>query len=151
MIFELASILLCLWLAVRLRRKESGGEGEPDPWALVRRSLRWGVLLVTLPLLGYYGALRYADGQGGPSAFSVVMCTGLTSLVVMGSPHEVTGNVIIDCVLVSAVIVAGCFTVLNGLPVALSNMTAPNLCRWCVACTGAAIIVRLFFWITEGS
>ena len=32
--YELVSILLCLWLAVRLRRKESGNEGGPDPWAL---------------------------------------------------------------------------------------------------------------------
>lgn len=149
--FELASILLCLWLAVRLRRKESGGEGEPNPWALARRSLRWGVLIVTLPLLGYFGALRYADGQGGPSAFSVVMCVGLTSVVVMGSPMEVTGNIIIDCVLVSAGIVAGCFTVLNGLPVALANLNAPNMCRWCVTCTVASMLARLFLWITEGS
>ena len=148
---ELASILLCLWLAVKVRRRQSDDKSKPDPWVLARRSLRWGVLLVTLPLLGYFGALRYADGQGGPSAFSVIMCTGLTSLVMMGSPLEVTGNIIVDCILVSAGIVTCCFTMLNGLPVALASLNAVNLCRWCVACTVAAMLVRLFLWITEGN
>jgi hypothetical protein len=142
------SIMLCLWLAVRLRRRSVTGRG-PDPWELARRSLRLGTLIVTCALLGFLGVVRFRAGEGIPSAFSVILCTGLTSLVMLGSPPEVTGNVIVDGVGISALIVGACFAVLNGVPAALALASGPNVALWLLACIGAGIAVRAVLWAIE--
>jgi hypothetical protein len=149
MIRDIVSIMLCLWLAVRLRRRSAGGQG-PDPWELARRSLRLGTLIVTCALLGFLGVMRFRAGEGIPSAFCVILCTGLTSLVMMGSPPELTGNVIVDGVGLSALIVAGSFVVLNGVPAALALATGPGVSLWLLACIVAGIAVRAVLWVLEG-
>jgi len=149
MILEILSVLLCLWLAARLgRRRETGDEG-PTRWALAKRSLRWGVVLVTVPLLGFFGVVRFMNGAGIPSVFSLILCTGITALVVLGAEVELTGNVLLDCLLVSAGLVGACFTVVNGVPVALAAMNGSNLCRWMLLCIGAAFVVRIFLWLFQ--
>jgi len=151
MILEILSVLLCLWLAARLgRRCETGDEG-PTRWALAKRSLRWGVVFVTVPLLGFFGAVRFGHGAGIPSVFSLILCTGITALVVLGAEVELTGNVLLDCLLVSAGLVGACFTVVNGVPVALGVLSAASVCTWMLLCVGAAIAVRLFLWVFEES
>jgi hypothetical protein len=149
MIRDILFIMLCLWLAVRLRRRSAGGQG-PDPWELAGRSLRLGTLIVTGATLGFLGVMRFKTGEGIPSALSVILCTGLTSLVMMGSPPELTGNVVVDGVALSALIVAASFAVLNGVPAALALASGPSVSLWLLACIGAGIAVRAVIWAIEG-
>ena len=151
MVHQIVALLFCIYLATRLRPRLGQGKGQPGPWALARRSLRWGIVLVTVPVLGYFGVMRYVNGQGIPSTFWVVVCTGITALVMMGSKVEFTGNVVVDSMFLSAGLVGLCFSVINGVPVAIAYLNAENLCRLILACICAAILVRAIMWVTKGS
>jgi hypothetical protein len=148
MLGDLFSILLCLWLAARLRRG-IGAEQGPGAWEYATRSMRWGMLLVTVSMLGYFGVLGYVKDRNFPSALSLILCTGLTALVVMGSGLEITGNVIVDAVIMALGLACGCFTVINGLSDFLEWLNTPNLIRWLLACIGIALVVRAIFWLRE--
>jgi len=148
-LIEIMALLLCLRVATRLRERSPAGDDVPSAWALARQSLRLGVVAVTVPLLGYFGATRYANEQGIPTAFSLVLCTGLTMLVMIGAAVEITGNILLDSLLISAVLVGVCLTVVNGTPEALARINGENLCHWSLACVGTAILVRAVFWATK--
>jgi hypothetical protein len=90
-------------------------------------------------------------GLGIPSVFWLTLATGLITLVMIGAEVELTGNVLIDCLLVSVGLAAGVFTVVNGLPAALALLNAANLCRWALLCVGAAILIRLIWWVIKGN
>lgn len=150
MLLELVSILICLWVAVKLRQWQPVGEDKQTPWTLAKRSLRWGAVAVTVPMLGYFGVVRYMHGLGIPSVFVFTLATGLTALVMIGAEVELTGNILIDYLLVSAGLAAGVFTIFNGLPVAWGLVNAANMCRWSLLCVGAALPVRVSLWIVKG-
>lgn len=141
--------LLCLWIASLLSRKGPKGNENPSAWQYAKRSLRWGVVLVTIPLLGYLGAVRFIQGVGIPSVFSLVLCVGITAVVLLGAKVRVSGNVVLDSLLLSTGLVAACFTVLNGLPEVRARLSAENVYFWFLACTCMALVVRTFFWIKE--
>ena len=150
MLTELISVLICLWLAAKVLGKKHAVEAESSPCVLAKRSLRWGALVVTVSLLGYFGINRYMHGMVMTSVFSFVLCTGVTALLMMGMRIELMGNVLIDCLLLSAGFVAACFTVVNGVPVVLGLLNARNLGIWSLFCIGVAFVVRTIFWINEG-
>ncbi|RKY12745.1 MAG: hypothetical protein DRP65_00045 [Planctomycetota bacterium] len=150
MVLEIVTLLVCLWLAIKVRRRPGAVDGRPNPWVLAKQSLRWGIVLVTVPLLGYFGVVRFMHGAGIPSAFSLVLCTGITALVMMGMEVELTGNILVDCLLVSIALVAASFTVVNGVPLVLVHLSGANLCRWVLACVAAAMLVRVWLWIIKG-
>lgn len=142
--------MICLWLATKVLGRRYTVEGDSSPWVLAKRSLRWGALIVTVPLLVYFGINRYINGMVMTSVFSFVFCTGVTALLMMGMRVEFTGNVIIDCLLLSAGFVAACFTVVNGVPVVLGLLNARNLGLWSLLCIGMAFVVRTILWMIEG-
>ena len=150
MLRELAVILLCIWLAVRLRRHLAKEGQDGDAWDLAKKSLRLGTLIVTVPLLGFFGVERYIHGAGFPALFSFLVCSGITALVFIGTGVEFTGNILIDATIVSAGFTFACFTVVNGLPGVMARATGGSLCCWCLACIGAGLVVRAFLWALEG-
>lgn len=144
------SIILCLLLAGRLSRGQNGNDVETDSWCLAKRSLRTGMLLVTVPLLGYFGLERYMNGTGIPSLYVLIVCIGLVSLVMTGAGIEISGNVVIDSLLVSGLLVAGCFTVINGIPEAARRLNVESFCSWFLACVISSIVVRAVIWAGKG-
>ena len=65
----------------------------------------------------------------------------------MGAGVELTGNIIVDTVVISLVFTLACFTVVNGLPEALARANGGNLCFLLLACTGASLVVRAVIWV----
>ena len=150
MALQVLSFLICLMLAAGLRGKAGGASGGEGAWKLARRSLRWGMVVVTVPLMGYFGIERYAQGVGIPSPFAAVMCTGATALLLMGSEVEITGNIVVDAIVLSVLLVGCCFTVINGAPELVSRVTSENVCMWLLACMVAALLVRASIWVSKG-
>jgi hypothetical protein len=150
-VLQILSSLVCLWLAATLRGRSSPGDGRPSPWGLAKYSLRHGIMVVTVPILGYFGVVRFMQGLGIPSVFWFALATGLTALVMVGAEVELTGNILIDCLLLSFALVGAVFTVINGVPTALTLLDSANLCRWALLCVGAAILVRVALWIIRGN
>jgi hypothetical protein len=150
MVLEFISLLVCLWVATKVRGRPYADDRQTSSWALAKRSLRWGTLLVTVPLLACLGAVRYVHGAGVPSAFAFLLCTGVTALVMLGCKLEITRNLLLDCLIVSTGLTAACFTVVNGIPVAVARMNAASFCAWSLACVGAAVVVRTKMWISGG-
>ena len=150
MLLELTSVIACLWLATRFRRWTGQGENENNAWERAKRSMRWGVLIVTLPMLCFFGIVRYLHGAGFPTPFMFLLCSGLSALIFTGTRMEFTGNILFDTFFMSVVFTFACFTVVNGLPAALNMASGKTLCLWFLACTGAAFIVRAVMWALEG-
>ena len=66
MIQETVSAVVALAIALRLRRQGTRRKAEAGESNQIRRSVEWGFAVVTLPLLGYLGIMRYAHGLGVP-------------------------------------------------------------------------------------
>ena len=147
----LLTIIICLWMAKRLRRRTDEGRERPGAWFAGKRALRLGILLVTVPLLLFLGMVRFTHGAGLPSPFLFVVCVGLCTVVMIGFEFEITGNVLIDAVLVSAGLVACCLAVLNGIPGAMALVRRGGTGTWLLFCILMSVIVRAFIWLKEGN
>jgi hypothetical protein len=147
--FEFLSCLACLWFAARLFRRPGQAVRCSPAWVAARESLRWGVLLVTVPLLGVLGVVRYARGEGVPSFYALALTTGLAALVLFGVRVGPTRRRLLDSVLLSVVLALASFTVVNGVPLALRLLTAAGLCTWLLACVAAGLVVRGLAWLGE--
>jgi hypothetical protein len=106
MIRELLLTLFCLWVASKLRRRHGAGDGQATAWHRAKKSLRWGTAIVTVSLLAHLGVVRIVHGMGLPSIPSLVLCVGLTALVLLGAEVEFSGNVVVDSLLLSLALVA---------------------------------------------
>lgn len=147
---EIISVLVCLVVAITLRRNPSARYRRRSPGIQVIRSIWWGIFLTTLPLLVLFGAVRYFDGVGIPSVFSVAFCTSVTVVVLMGG-DEVTGNILVDSLLAAVGVVSVWFTAVNGVPGALARASRETFCYWLLVCIGIAIVFRAAFWVEEGT
>jgi FtsH-binding integral membrane protein len=146
---EICSVFFCLWLATKVRGFLKSHRGKSKATGQAMRSVFWGAMAVTLPLLMYFGVLRYSRGQGVPAPFWVIVCLSLTSVVMMGA-GEVTGNVIIDTLIISASLTACSFLCVNGVPEAFSRLGWGNFLLWVVVCLCASVFVRALLWAREG-
>jgi hypothetical protein len=149
-LFELFLIFVCLWLSTKIRNRLSENGGQNDAWGFGKQALRWGALIVTVPLLAYFGITRFIRGEASLSLFAVLLGTGLAGVVLMGIGIEITGNVITDAILISISLVIVSFIILSGIPEALARISGENLCRWMLLCVVAAIIIRAFTWALKG-
>ena len=77
--------LVCLWIALRLRGPARSNWRRPGPWTQVKRSLRWGFAVVTVPGLAYLGVIRYMDGLGIPSPLVIAPSALLVAVALLGS------------------------------------------------------------------
>jgi len=150
MIKDLTSVILCIWLAKKLRGWSRGEVRKDDVWSLAKQSLKWGMIIVTVPLLEFFGIMSFIHGIGYPSIFSFSVCIGLITLLMLGCALEITGNVLIDSLLLSSILVISCFTLVNGIPVAWANLSQENLCRWFITSIFVSLFFRAALWIKEG-
>lgn len=150
MLTEIVVSILCLWAATKFRRKLDRSTQGKNAWDEAKVALRRGIMIVTIPMLGYFGIVRYLNGLGYPCIFTLILCTGLTAIVLMGAEMEITGNVIFDSILLALFLVCACFTIVNGFPEALARTSGENLCRWFLMCVLAAIFIRAFTWALKG-
>jgi len=151
MIKDLISVMLSLCVAKRLcGQPRKGGLRKDDAWSLAKLSLKLGMLITSVPLLEFYGISKYVNGIGYPSFFFLIVSVGLTMLVLLGFTLEITGNILLDCLILSSIITILCFTLINGMPVAWASLSQENLCRWFIASIFVSLFARAVLWIKEG-
>lgn len=143
------TIILSIWLARKARRwarPARGVELSGDSF----RSLWLGTQLVTLPMLAFLGIIQYLHGQGEFSWISLGICILITAVFLLGIELEITGNVLIDAIIIGGLVGAFSLVTINGIPMAFSNLEMKKISLWILACLTAAMLVRAVYWTRNG-